>query len=133
MLYRYSLLLLFVASVIILVVAGFERGLRSFTGESAGPIKYRQHPTALATLVSNLEKKHDGWRGVHYYRTNADGVRDDGPLCQRANVLLFGDSNVFAKFLPYDETLGKQVEDLFDAISVLSILVRLVTARTKVC
>ncbi|MEA2080653.1 MAG: hypothetical protein U9P00_12490 [Pseudomonadota bacterium] len=114
MLYRYLLIVLFVVSVIVLLVVGFERGLRYFTGEPAGPIKYRQHPTALATVVPDLKKKHDDWRGMHTYRTNANGVRDDGPLCQRANVLLFGDSNVFAKFLPYDKTLGEQVEDLFD-------------------
>ncbi len=114
MLWRSLLLILMVASAIVLVLAGFERGLRHFTGESAGPIKYTQHPTALATMVPNLEKKHRGWRGKHYYRTNANGVRHDGPMCKDADVLLFGDSNVFARFLPYEETLGRQVENLFE-------------------
>jgi hypothetical protein len=51
---------------------------------------------------------------MHYYRTNEVGVRDDDALCQQPDILLFGDSNVFAHFLPFSETLGEQLEDAFD-------------------
>jgi hypothetical protein len=111
---RSYLILLFVAAIgISLVVVGFESVLRHVTGEPKGPVKYRYHPTALATLKPNLTRKFHEWGEMHYYRTNEIGVRDDSPLCPQPDILLFGDSNMFARFLPFNETLGEQLEHLF--------------------
>ena len=111
-----NLILLVLVTVLgsVLVVAGFEAVLRLVTKEPKGPVKYQAHPTALATLKPDLRKKHRAWGEMHYYRTNEAGVRDDDPLCRQADILLFGDSNIFARFLPFSETPGEQLEGLFD-------------------
>ncbi|CAA0081459.1 Uncharacterised protein [Halioglobus japonicus] len=97
-----------------LVLVGFEYALRFVTKESKGPVKYQSHPTALTMPKPNLRKSHTAWGEKHYYRTNEVGIRDDNPLCEQPDVLLFGDSNLFASFLPFEETLGEQLEDNFD-------------------
>lgn len=114
MLRNFLLLFLVVLLGTAIVTVGFESVLRFVTKEPKGPVKYQSHPTALATLKPNLRRKHTAWGDTHYYRTNEASVRDDSPLCQQPNVLLFGDSNLFARFLPFDETLGEQLENSFD-------------------
>ncbi len=111
-----NVLLLFLVVLLgtALVTVGFESLLRFITKEPKGPVKYQSHPTALVTLKPNLRRKHTAWGEMHYYRTNEVGVRDDSPLCEKPDVLLFGDSNLFAKSLPFDETLGEQVEHSFN-------------------
>jgi hypothetical protein len=96
-----------------LVLVGFEYALRSVSKESKGPVKYQSHPTALTMPKPNFSKKHKAWGDRHEYRTNEVGVRDDDPLCKQPDVLLFGDSNLFASFLPFEETLGEQLENNF--------------------
>ncbi|HFD87991.1 MAG TPA: hypothetical protein ENJ35_09990 [Gammaproteobacteria bacterium] len=108
-------MMIFVALIgTVLVTVVFESALRLVTHEPKGPVKYRSHPTALVTLKPNLVRKHTAWGEMHYYRTNDEGVRDDSALCRKPDVLLFGDSNLFARFLPFDETLGEQLEHSFD-------------------
>lgn len=53
----------------------------------------------LLLLRPHLEKKHNDWGGTYYYRTNEIGASDDEELCPEPDILIFGDANIFARFL----------------------------------
>lgn len=111
---RYLLLFAVLVLGILLVLAGFEYGLRFSTGEKTGKTNYRPHPTAIASYIPHINKIITRGSADNSLRTNAIGVRDNDPFCKNANVLLFGDSNLVAEFLPFEKTLGEELESLFD-------------------
>lgn len=111
-------ILLLICTIITLTgmtIVAVEYGLRHFTNEETGKVLFIPHPTAFVTLKPDIEKTVNAGNGQQYsVRTNEIGTRDDHPFCKNANILLFGDSNLFAAFLPYSRTLGEQLEALYN-------------------
>lgn len=75
---------------------------------------FQSDSVAISLFKKNLVRTGYGKNSINI-RTNAYGIRDDGetnPI--DADVLVFGDSNIAAMFLPFEETLGPRLEEQFD-------------------
>lgn len=104
-----------VSLVAVALVALVEVGLRLYVG----PPAFAFDPERITKLVPNLSKIYlrsvDGGPRAIRWRTNADGFRGP-PLMERPDVrvMVYGDSNVHARFSSQEDTFTGRLQALVD-------------------
>lgn len=116
---------------LLLVSAGLglgvlELGLRAMGGNWHPTSLFVQVPDRIATVrpgIDTVVTSNAGGTLRHIHiRTDAQGFRDEGEVdASRPHIVVYGDSNVFARFAPMEETFGARLEaDLGGRYQVLN-------------
>lgn len=112
--YYWLFLWLFLGLTICALLAAAEYSLRLAFPEKR--TIYMPNPQTVASFLPNLDRNRAIWGNtVVNLLTNDYGIRDDsntGP--DEADIWIFGDSNIAALFMPFEDTLGEQLERLYD-------------------
>ena len=114
-------LLLFLCVSFCALLIGAEYTLRALL-----PLKlpmYRPDTHSIASFIPNLDRNRPIWKDlVVNLKTNDIGVRDNTNISpDNADVWIFGDSNMAALFLPFQDTFGETLERLYgDTITAIN-------------
>jgi hypothetical protein len=115
---------LIVISICSILIAVAEYWLRQQEPEKASI--YMADDVAIGRFKPNLSKYRLVANGHKVLlKTNRYGIRDDTDLQPRAaDIILLGDSNVAALYLPFKDTLGERIEtELDNTVSVANLAV----------
>ncbi len=105
----FSLMTLTIVIVVtVLLILGTELLLRA--RDTAEQSLYQPDDAAIARYKAGVDRLRDVYGQPIRFFTNRHGIRHDRDLApEQADVLVFGDSNVAALFLPFEQTLGQRL------------------------